>query len=533
MNNLILKIFFLFYFLSGGICFSQPHTEWVQRYNSPGNFNDYVTDMAVDKSGNVYLTGYVSVNDTDQNIVTIKYNTQGIEQWVKYYDGQDHREDKPVAVAVDDSGNVIVSGSSYSSNSSFDFLTIKYNPNGDSLWNRRFTNGLIASAMTLDNIGNILVTGGTLGGDILTIKYDRDGNLNWTKYYNGIANEYDVSYCLFVDKQNITYVGGGVTGKGGIIIKYDSDGNQFQPFIFTQFAPNRKIIIDNNFNILLGFDWYGGLTTRYDIGVAKIDSNGIINWIRNYHNNSTNNSDYIRDMCMDKFGNVSATGVSANTGQQGWDIATIKYNSNGDTLWINRYNPALNSNDEPSGIASDKYGNTYVTGTSDSGFFGKMITIKYSPIGIKDWTAYYNNNNIFTSHAGAKIIADSSGNLYVAGRSQNNSGNIDIVLIKYSILTNIEVNSSAFIDQFQLYQNYPNPFNPKTTISYELPVLSNVSLKVFNNLGKEIYTLVNEKQNQGLHKVEFDGSNFSSGIYYYSLLANNKIINTKKLILLK
>ncbi|MCY7363567.1 MAG: SBBP repeat-containing protein [Ignavibacteria bacterium] len=62
------------YFIVIDFAFSQPQTEWVQRYNSPGNFNDYVTDMAIDKSGNVYLTGYVNINDTNQNFVTIKYN---------------------------------------------------------------------------------------------------------------------------------------------------------------------------------------------------------------------------------------------------------------------------------------------------------------------------------------------------------------------------------------------------------------------------------------------------------------------------
>ncbi len=59
-----------------------------------------------------------------------------MEQWVRYYDGPDHMEDKPVAIAVDDSGNVIVGGSSRSNSSSYDYLTIKYNSFGDSIWSR-------------------------------------------------------------------------------------------------------------------------------------------------------------------------------------------------------------------------------------------------------------------------------------------------------------------------------------------------------------------------------------------------------------
>ncbi len=513
--------------------FSQPQTEWVQRFNSPGNYNDYVTDMAIDKSGNVYLTGYVQVNDTDQNFVTIKYNTQGIEQWARYYDGPDHREDKPVAIAVDDSGNVFVAGSSYSLIRSYDYLTIKYNSIGDSVWVRRHSNGLTVNAMTLDIEDNIYVTGGTLQDDILTVKYNSNGNLKWERYYNGIANGYDVSYDLAIDKNNIIYVIGGVTGKGGIILKYDSSGNQFLPIVFSNFAPNKKILIDSSLTIFLGFDSYGGISTRYDIGVAKVNTSGTINWIRTYHNSSTNNNDYINDMSLDRFGNVTATGISGDSGELAWDIVTIKYNNNGDTLWINRYNPAHNSNDVPSAIASDKYGNSYVTGTSDSNLFAKMITIKYSTAGVREWIAYYNNNNPFTWHSGAKIIADTTGSLYVSGRSQNNGGDVDIVILKYSALTKLSSTPGSVPNQFKLFQNYPNPFNPKTHIKYELPQSSSVSLIVYNSLGIEINTIVNKNQNAGKYVCEFDGSDLSSGVYFYSLSIDGINMSTKKFILLK
>ena len=532
-TNIKILLSILFLFISYGKSFSQPQTEWVQRFNSPGNYNDYVTDMAIDKSGNVYLTGYVQVNDTDQNFVTIKYNTQGIEQWVRYYDGPDHREDRAGFIANDDSGNVFVTGSSYSLIRSYDYLTIKYNSSGDSVWVRRQSNGLIASSMELDGIGNVYVTGGTLGDDILTVKYNTTGSLIWERYYNGIANGYDVSYGLAVDKNNIIYIIGGVTGKGGIIIKYDSAGNQFLPIVFPTFAPNKKILFDDSLNIFLGFDSYGGISTRYDIGVAKVDATGTVIWTRTYHNSSTNNNDYINDMCLDRFGNVTATGVSGDSGELSWDIATIKYNNNGDTLWINRYNPAHNSNDVPSAIVSDKYGNTYLTGASDSGLFAKMITIKYSPAGVRDWIAYYNNSNPFTWHSGAKIIADTSGSLYVSGRSQNNIGDVDIVTIKYSALTNISTAPGSVPNQFRLYQNYPNPFNPKTIIKYELPFISNVTLKVFNSLGREVNTLVSKIQNAGKYESEFDGSGLSSGVYFYTLSIDGINMSTKKFILLK
>lgn len=85
---------------------------------------------------------------------------------------------------------------------------------------------------------------------------------------------------------------------------------------------------------------------------------------------------------------------------------------------------------------------------------------------------------------------------------------------------------------YQLGQNYPNPFNPNTKIFYSLPVAQNVLLKVFNVLGEEIITLVNERQNSGAYEVEFNGSGFSSGVYFYKLQAGD-FTDTKKFVLSK
>jgi photosystem II stability/assembly factor-like uncharacterized protein len=87
--------------------------------------------------------------------------------------------------------------------------------------------------------------------------------------------------------------------------------------------------------------------------------------------------------------------------------------------------------------------------------------------------------------------------------------------------------------EYKLYQNYPNPFNPTTKISYELKVKKFIMLKVYDIMGKEITTLVNQKQNAGTYQVDFSGNGFSSGVYFYSLIADGNIIDTKKMILIK
>ena len=87
-------------------------------------------------------------------------------------------------------------------------------------------------------------------------------------------------------------------------------------------------------------------------------------------------------------------------------------------------------------------------------------------------------------------------------------------------------------DNYSLFENYPNPFNPTTTIEYYVPVDTRVNLKIMDILGREVTTLVDEEVTAGKHKVTFDGSSLSSGIYIYQLRANNKLF-VKKMMLLK
>ena len=100
-------------------------------------------------------------------------------------------------------------------------------------------------------------------------------------------------------------------------------------------------------------------------------------------------------------------------------------------------------------------------------------------------------------------------------------------------ITRIRNENNYASEYFQLYQNYPNPFNPATKILYELKHRGKVLLKVYNSLGKEIATLVDQNQNIGEYNVDFDGRGFSSGVYFYSLFIDNKRIDTKKMILIR
>ncbi|HMQ70650.1 MAG TPA: T9SS type A sorting domain-containing protein, partial [Ignavibacteria bacterium] len=121
----------------------------------------------------------------------------------------------------------------------------------------------------------------------------------------------------------------------------------------------------------------------------------------------------------------------------------------------------------------------------------------------------------------------------ISGTSKQGTNWYGITSIKYSQLTNATNNSIPSQNEYKLYQNYPNPFNPYTNIKYEMPVQGFVDIEVYNISGSKLQTLVNKNQESGSHEIVFNGSNLSSGIYFYKFSINGKLINTKKLILLK
>uniref|UniRef100_A0A832G864 ScyD/ScyE family protein n=1 Tax=Ignavibacterium album TaxID=591197 RepID=A0A832G864_9BACT len=124
------------------------------------------------------------------------------------------------------------------------------------------------------------------------------------------------------------------------------------------------------------------------------------------------------------------------------------------------------------------------------------------------------------------MVFDANGNLYITSFSQDN------ILKVTNLPTDVEDENNSVVNNFSLEQNYPNPFNPSTSIQYRLSSLSNVSLKIYDILGNEVATLVNEEKPAGVYEVNFNASGLSSGIYFYKLQAGS-FMDTKKMILMK
>jgi len=165
--------------------------QWVAVYNG-GNGSDIAYAVAVDGSGNVYVTGFSvgpgSCNFVCNDYATIKYDASGQQQWVARYNGPANDDDHARAIAVDASGNVYVTGASIGTTwPDYDYATIKYDASGNQLWVARYNgpaNGFdSASAIAVDPSGNVYVTGASEGSgtgfDYATIKYDASGNQLW------------------------------------------------------------------------------------------------------------------------------------------------------------------------------------------------------------------------------------------------------------------------------------------------------------------------------------------------------------------
>ncbi len=133
-----------------------------------------------------------------------------------------------------------------------------------------------------------------------------------------------------------------------------------------------------------------------------------------------------------------------------------------------------------------------------------------------------------------KVLPIDGGGAILTWRDHRGGANLDIYAQRLNAngtITDVKT-SASMPDKFELYQNYPNPFNPSTVISWQLPVGSWVTLKVYNMLGQEVATLVDEKKKAGRYEVEFDASTLSSGVYLYRLQTET-FTETKKLVLIR
>jgi len=394
----LLFVFFATWLFAVGRALPQPTQGWVSSFNGSGNGGDYLMSMALDNSGNVYVTGASWGGTSKYDIVTIKYNSSGVQLWVRSYNGPADSVDRPAAIAVDALGNVYVTGyttvyfagTTGTSGMRTDYVTIKYSSDGTQLWTALYDGPVhyfdYGKALAVDNIGNVYVTGqswqGGTGYDYVTIKYDESGSVAWLRGYNYNGN-YDYGTNVLVDNSGNVYV----------------TGNSMKQ--------------NNN--------------VSQDYATLKYNSAGVQQWVQRY-DGSGSGLDHAAAMTLDRWGNVIVTGDS--WGGSVYDIATVKYSPSGSVLWIQRYAGSANA----SGIAADQLGNIYVAGRRTIAGNDDYLTLQYNSAGIQQWVRTYNGPANSTDIA-RSIALDGSASVYVTGES---SGGVapgtgyDFATVKYS-----------------------------------------------------------------------------------------------------
>jgi uncharacterized delta-60 repeat protein len=376
---------------------SSGEKEWDVKFNGTTNNDDYARYIALDKDGNIYVAGIASTGSSNStnDIAIVKYNSAGEEQWSAIFNGESNGFDSPTAVAVDASGNVYVTGISVSSNGTEDYVTIKYNSTGDEQW-KSFYNGPgnsddEAIAIALDDQNNIYITGrskhGSFGStfDIATIKYNNSGEEQWVARYDGPANDVDAGVSAAVDGSGNVYVTGVSTGSGTLYdyatIKYNSNGEEQWVKIYNGDANREdtpvKILLDGSGNIYVtGQSRKSSSFDSEDYATVKYNSSGDELWVKRFDGDASS-SDIPIDLKIDDENNIYVTGYSeTGSGAVTKDICTIKYRPDGSEDWIVFYNNSENTGDEPVGIGLDNLGNIYVAGSSKFAY----LALKYGQV---------------------------------------------------------------------------------------------------------------------------------------------------------
>ncbi|MBK6505894.1 MAG: SBBP repeat-containing protein [Ignavibacteria bacterium] len=425
--------------LSTDFSHSQVNLEWQRSYiYSPSNNKGKCIE--VDNLGNSIVSGLVVGDGVD--IITLKYDPSGSLLWSKRYtDLSGYLSDDGVSdMVVDNQRNIYVTG--YTANSiggNKNFLTIKYSPSGSVLWTRKYQ-ALInysdkANAICLDANNNVYVTGYSMGlgtaEDYQLVKYDNNGNLQWVRRYNSPHNNVDIPNDMDVDIAGNVYVTGQSYLNNSTIIsyftiKYNSAGTELWTKRSGLDARNdvaTSISVDKSQNAYVTGTSNGvtiaGLTYKYDVNGNEV-------WAASYVNQQ--DIPIVRVVDEDDVADESNIVVSTSNNEfyqtTGYDYLTIKYNGiSGDTLWKRRFNH-INSFDNVLAMTVDSDGNVYVTGKSyDNTSSFDMATIKYD--GISGNTLWYQRYNAGGDDIPNDIAIGLDGAVYLAG--QNSYGSLQVL----------------------------------------------------------------------------------------------------------
>ncbi len=549
-------------------------------YIVTGYFGNNATDTLVYDGTNIISNG-------ERDIFVLKLNSDGNLQWG--ISGGGKANDEATALAIDKSNNIYVTGYYKDTTAVFGstelnhedgyeaFLT-KIDPNGNYLWAKNMYGPGYDRAYAIDIIdtGNendttiVVVTGAT--EDTLYV-----GTSNPDMFESAGKND------IFV----LAFTGDGIYIAGQVFGSTDNDYGKSISFI-----PNSDYLYIGGYSesdFVVGNDTltnYG----KKDALLIKMEKDSLL-WIKNLGGTL---HDYLNSSTVDAAGNIYFTG-NFQSPTAVFDPFTLTTVGSYD-IWIGAIKtaPLTKPNLFINEFLASNDANYYDSTTSDFPDWIEIFNAEDHPVDIggmyitddlTDLTAWQiptTAPDTTTIPAGGYLVllADKkpdAGILHVKLKLSGKGEQIGLTLSDgttivdsltfgpqatdtsmgrlpdgsatweyFSVpspgaanstgtIVGVEENNPSITYKFELKQNYPNPFNPTTTISYSIPtgkINSNVQLKIYDVLGEEIATLVNEKQTAGNYKINFDASNLTSGIYFYKLSVGS-FVQTRKMILIK
>jgi uncharacterized delta-60 repeat protein len=313
-------------------------------YNGPADDWDEAAAIAVDGSGNVFVTGFSEDANGKKDVCSIKYDAAGKQKWVKRYNGPANGDDEARAIAVDGSGNVYVTGRSERPKTGTDFVTIKYNAAGLQKWVAHFSgpgaDDDSANSLALDTSGGIYVTGTIQtplsDRDCATLKYNAAGLRQWVKRYNGPGNSADRGIAVAVDTAGRVCVAATSPESANdfAVLQYTSAGAE--QWVSRYNGPYggqdevEAMAVDGSGNVIVtGYSWSA---TEADYATVKFDAAGVEQWAKRY-NGSASKADFPKAVAVDAAGNVYVTGYG-ELASRGNDFVTIKYGADGSQKWL-------------------------------------------------------------------------------------------------------------------------------------------------------------------------------------------------------
>ncbi|HEV8539148.1 MAG TPA: SBBP repeat-containing protein [Bacteroidota bacterium] len=424
---------------------SSGDLEWTARYDGPSHSYDFPTSLAVDRNKNVIVTGASFLQASSFDYVTIMYSPNGSQKWIARFDGPVHESDIPVSLGTDDHDNVYVTGFSETVDGGRDFVTLRYNSNGGSVWKSSYNGEGRGDDEPADlattHDGFIFVAGSSTGFgtgiDIVVTKYamNQSNGENWPVRYTGMGiSRVFAKACVLDPQNNIMICGGKYTPTSTLsytTVRFTSDGiQQWENDYGDRYHYNEPtaVAIGPTGNVYATGLSYA-LSGNQDCLTIKYDGDGATNWI-GFYDDFEQNLDFAADLVVSDNEEVYVAGYSYSR-SSAYDFVIIKYDSSGAQKWVASYNGTGNGSDLASAIATDEADNTYVTGLSDGGGTGyDFATVKYDAGGAIRWAARYNGPANLDDRA-VDVTVDGARSVYVTGWSAGEDHIDEIVIVKY------------------------------------------------------------------------------------------------------